>query len=431
MRLLPALLLVVASMVGTGVFTSLGFQVRDIPSGPVILGLWALGGLLALCGALCYAELAAAMPRSGGEYYFLSRLYHPSLGWCAGIISLVVGFAGPTALAALALGYYAHSAVEWLPPQTIALGALVVITAGHLLSLRSSARLQTAATLLKVILILAAVVAAFTTKGEGDIPWTFEPDRDLALVWQPAFALSLLFVFYAYSGWNATVYMADDIANARHTVARSLIGGTLVVITLYLLINAAFLKAAPLAALAGRVEVGHVAAQSLYGRDAARWFSGLLSLGLVATISALVWSGPRVLVAVGRDHPVFGMLTRHTASGVPLRATLLVSALAFILVVAGDFEDLLIYVQSGLTICAFLSVAGLFIVRRRRMSPPDAFRCPWFPLPPLVFLATSGFVLASLCVTQTIAALAGFGSFFVMWLSYFPVRYLTGKKSVP
>ena len=167
LKTLPVVALVVASMVGTGVFLSLGYQVRDIPSGPTLMLVWSIGGLLALCGALCYAELGSAIPRSGGEYHFISTLYHPSLGWTAGILSAIIGFAAPTAVASLLIGRYAHRAVESIPAPVISVVALLLITGGHLLTLRSSAVLQTVSTLLKLTLIVGFIIAAFAMPGAG------------------------------------------------------------------------------------------------------------------------------------------------------------------------------------------------------------------------------------------------------------------------
>lgn len=419
---LPVAALVVASMVGTGVFTSLGYQVTDIPSGPTLMLVWALGGLLALCGALCYAELGGALPRSGGEYHFISVLYHPSLGWMAGILSAVIGFAAPTALAAIALGRYAHRAVESVPAIVISVVALLLVTGGHLLTLKSSAILQTVSTFLKLSLILGFIIASFLMPGGGDVRWSVVPAADLDIILQPAFAIALLFVFYAYSGWNAAVYILDEIHDVKRTLSRALVLGTVLVTILYLLLNAAFLRAAPLAALAGVTEVGHVAAVSLFGEGAARWFSGLLSLGLVATVSALVWAGPRVLNVMGNDFPAIRLLGRRNRHRIPVTATLFQSGIALIFILAGSFETLLTYTQFGLTLCSFLTVVGLFILRRRSPEGHEGFRCPLYPLPPLIFLAMTGFVIVRSFIAQPGPTLAGLATAFVAWLLYFPMK---------
>lgn len=418
---LSATALVVASMVGTGVFTSLGYQVGDIPSGPGIVLVWALGGLVALCGALSYAELAGALPRSGGEYHFLGRLYHPSLGWAAGLLSAVVGFAAPTALAALALGSYAHRAFPQVPQVAAAVVALIAVTGGHLITLRTSALLQTVATSLKLTLVIGFTVAAFLKTGHGDIRWEIRPRADFDIITSPAFAVALLFVFYAYSGWNAAVYLLEEIQDARRTLARALVCGTLLVMALYVLLNAAFLKAAPVADLAGVTEVGHVAAEALFGEGAARWFSGLLSLGLVATVSALVWAGPRVLHVMGADFHALRILAARNRNGLPVAATLILSGLALAFVLTGNFGQLLTYTQFALTLCAFLTVFGIFIVRRRP-AVEGGFRCPLYPLPPLVFLAMTGFVMIRSLVAEPVPTLAGMATVLLAWLCYFPLR---------
>ena len=418
---LPAAALVVSSMVGTGVFTSLGYQVGDIPSGPGILLVWTLGGLVALCGALSYAELAGALPRSGGEYHFIGQLYHPSLGWTAGLLSAVVGFAAPTALASLALGSYAHRAFPQLPSVTAAVVAVVAVTGGHLITLKTSAWLQTVATALKLILILGFIFAAFLKTGHGDIRWGVRPAVDLEIIARPAFAVALLFVFYAYSGWNAAVYMLEELKDERRAVSRSLVYGTLLVLVLYVLLNAAFLKAAPVADLAGVTEVGHVAAKVLFGEGAARWFSGLLSLGLVATVSALVWAGPRVLHVMGRDFHFMRFLAARNRHGIPVSATLFLSSIALMFVLTGNFSQLLTYTQFALTLCAFLTVFGVFIARRKP-TREGAFRCPLYPLPPLVFLGMTGFVMVRSLVAEPGPTLAGMATVVVAWLCYFPLH---------
>ena len=365
--------------------------------------------------------MAGALPRSGGEYHFIGRLYHPSLGWTAGLLSAVVGFAAPTALAALALGSYAHCAVPGIPASAAAVVGLLAVTGGHLITLKASARLQTVATALKLTLILGFIVAAFSITGRGDIRWEIQPRLDWEIITQPAFAVALLFVFYAYSGWNAAVYMLEELKDEGRTVSRSLVCGTLLVMGLYILLNAAFLKAAPVDDLAGVTEVGYVAAEVLFGDGAARWFSGLLSLGLVATVSALVWAGPRVLHVMGRDFHHLRILAARNRHGIPVPATLILSGLALIFVLTGSFSQLLTYTQFALTLCAFMTVFGIFIVRSRP-AIEGAFRCPLYPLPPLVFLAMTGFVMVRSLIAEPCPTLAGMATVLLVWLCYFPLK---------
>jgi len=407
--------LVVANMVGTGVFISLGYQLVDFHAAPPILLLWVIGGLIALCGAYSYAELAAALPRSGGEYHFLGTLYHPSLGFMAGLLSAVVGFAAPTAVTALALGGYLQRSFPGVPADATAVAVILLGAVSHALSARTSARVQVAATALKLALIGAFLVAALVLPGHGDIRWRPEP-ADLGEVFRPAFAGALLFVFYAYSGWNAAVYGLEEWHEPRRTVKRALIGGTLLVLALYVALNAAFLHAAPAAELRGVPEIADVAASSLFGPAAARWTSALLAIGLFSSVSALLWAGPRVLGTMGRD--VRALKWFAPRDGVPLRALAFQTALALGFVGYGRLDALVTYTQTGLTLCSALAVAGLFRLQPR----PPARR--FHVLPAAVFLAMTGFVIVqSLIKTDSRgAALCGLLTAAGCALLWFPLH---------
>jgi APA family basic amino acid/polyamine antiporter len=407
--------LVVANMVGTGVFISLGYQLVDFHAAPPILLLWIIGGLIALCGAYSYAELAAALPRSGGEYHFLSTLYHPSLGFMAGLLSAVVGFAAPTAVTALALGGYLQRSFPGVPADATAVAVILLGAGSHALSARTSARVQVASTALKLTLIGAFLVAALVLPGHGDIRWRPEM-ADLGEIARPAFASALLFVFYAYSGWNAAVYGLEEWHEPRRTVKRALIGGTLLVLVLYVALNAAFLHAAPAAELRGVPEIADVAARSLFGPAAARWTSALLAIGLFSSVSALLWAGPRVLGTMGRD--VRALKWFAPRDGVPLRALAFQTALALGFVGYGRLDALVTYTQTGLTLCSALAVAGLFRLQPR----PPARR--FHVLPAAVFLAMTGFVIVqSLIKTDSRgAALCGLLTAAGCALLWFPLH---------
>jgi APA family basic amino acid/polyamine antiporter len=407
--------LVVANMIGTGVFISLGYQLVDFHAAPPILLLWIIGGLIALCGAYSYAELAAALPRSGGEYHFLSALYHPSLGFMAGLLSAVVGFAAPTAVTALALGGYLQRSFPGVPADATAVAVILLGAASHALSARTSARVQVASTALKLTLIGAFLVAALILPGHGDIRWRPEI-ADLGEIARPAFASALLFVFYAYSGWNAAVYGLEEWHEPQRTVKRALIGGTLLVLVLYVALNAAFLRAAPAGELRGVPEIADVAARSLFGPAAARWTSALLALGLFSSVSALLWAGPRVLGTMGRD--VRALRGFAPENGVPLRALGFQTALALAFVCLGRLDTLVTYTQTGLTLCSALAVAGVFVLRRRGIGRR------LHPLPPLIFLAMTGFVIVqSLVKTDSRGpALAGLATAACCALLWFPLH---------
>src|SRR5215831_15740418 len=244
----------VADMIGIGVFTSLGFQVRETPSGFSLLMLWVVGGLTALCGALSYAELAAALPRSGGEYNFLSRIYHPAVGFLAGWVSATVGFAAPTALAAMAFGVYFEGVFAGAPPLLLGLGLAWIVALVHLAGVQHGSVFQNVSTAIKVVLIVAFIVAGFTIASPQ--PISFAPSvHDLEHLLSAPFAISLVFVMYSYSGWNAATYIINEVREPQKSLPLSLLAATLTVLVLYVALNAVFLYTTPIQSMAGQLDL--------------------------------------------------------------------------------------------------------------------------------------------------------------------------------
>jgi len=399
-----ALAIVIANMVGTGVFTTLGLQAQGLSSPLALLALWAIGGIVALAGALSYGELAAALPRSGGEYAYLGRIYHPALGLAAGIVSITVGFAAPMALAAMALGYYAAPFTGLAPAATAAL-AMGVVTVAHAFDTRVGARFHVLATVLKLGLVLA-----FCAAGLAVAPATVLVFTEVEGAWQgirsPSFAVSLIYVAYAYSGWNAAVYLAGEVREPQRTLPRSLLHGTLTVTGLYLLLNFVFLRTTPSAELPGTVEVGALSARWIFGAEGGALMSGLLSLLLLSTISAMAWTGPRVIEAAAQDLKPLGWLARRTRRGAPLRAVLAQSGLALAFVATGAFEGVLTYAGFTLSLTALLAVLGVLVLRQTAPALPRPYRVPAYPLTPLLFIAVTGFSLVYASLERPVVALS-------------------------
>ena len=394
-------------MIGTGVFTSLGFQLLEIQSGFVILMLWFVGGITALCGALCYAELGAALPRSGGEYNFLSEIYHPGVGFVAGWVSATIGFAAPTALAAITFGTYLASVLPALSPRWLATALIVVLAGAHATTRRTSGGTQRAFTYLKVVLIAAfCLLGWILTDAPQDITFLPAPG-DGALVASGAFAVALIYVNYAYTGWNAATYVIDELDRPRQTLSRVLLTGTAIVMVLYLLLNYTFLYVAPVDALAGKLEIGYVAAQFVFGDTGAAIMGLALALLLVSTVSAMTLAGPRVLLVIGQDFGALRFLARTNAHGVPVVAVALQAALAVTLVQTATFESILVFAGFTLGASTFFAVAGLFILRWRRPELERPYGVPLYPLPPLVFLGLMGWTLTYLLVQRPMEGLAG------------------------
>lgn len=398
--------IVVADMIGTGIFTSLGFQVGGLPSGFAIMVLWAVGGVCALCGALSYAELGAALPRSGGEYHLLSTIYHPAVGFLAGWISATVGFAAPVALAAMAFGKYFAGVVPGTNPLVLSLAAVWLTTLVLLRDVRLRSGFQNAATLLKVVLILVIIGAGFfVTAAE---PVSFLPaSGDGRMIGSAPFAISLVYVMYAYSGWNASIYIAGEMRNPGRDIPRSVGLGTLLVVLLYLGVNAAFLRSTPLAEMVGKEQVALVAGAHLFGNAGTKVMAGLICAGLVSTISAMMWIGPRVTMAMGEDLRPLRWLAGKSAAGLPVRAMLVQFGIVNVLLLTSTFEKVVTYVQFSLQVCAFLTVLGVMVLRHTQPGLARPYRTWGYPVTPLVFLAISAWMLVHIWRSHPWESLGG------------------------
>ena len=393
-----AIAIVIANMVGTGVFTSLGFQLADIQSPFVLLALWFVGGAVALCGALCYAELGAAMPQSGGEYQFLSQLYHPAAGFVSGWISATVGFAAPTALAAITFGVYLNSVFSDFPP--VASATLLVLLAGliHGFNRGASGRFQQVMTSLKLVLILAFCGLALMLAPALQ-PVTFVPvEADLGLLTGSAFAVSLVYVNYAYTGWNAATYISGELKNPQQNLPRVLLVGTLVVTVLYVLLNAVFLLVAPMSHMVGELEIGFIASQVAFGEEGARLMGLVFAALLISTVSAMILAGPRVISAIGTDFRGLRLLASSNRAGVPVVAIGLQVGLTLIMVWTSTFQSILLFTGFVLALNTFFAVLGVFLLRQRQQS--DVFRVPWFPLPPLIYLGLTAWTMVFILRTH-------------------------------
>ncbi len=397
---------VVANMIGTGVFTSLGFQVAAVPSAFPALLLWVVGGLVALSGALVYGELGAALPRSGGEYALLRRTFHPAAGFAAGCLSSTMGFAAPTALAAMAMATYLQPVFPGLPAVHFAAGSVLLFTVAHSFPVRFGSGLNNLLTAIKIVLVAAfcflGVLASGAARSVAPLP------GDAALLLTPGFAVSLVYVSYAYTGWNAAVYIVGDLKRPER-LARALVGGTLLVTVLYLLVNLVILRAVPIEELAGRIEVGYLAAERILGPAAGRAMSGVLALVLASTVSAMVFLGPRVVRAMGEDQPLLRSLGETGRNGVPHRALFLQSGLTLVLIYSGTFEQILLYAGFVLGLCTAATVAGVFVLRRNRVEGaiPGRFRTPLYPWVPLFFLAASGWTLGYTLLERPVESTLG------------------------
>jgi basic amino acid/polyamine antiporter, APA family len=404
---LTATSIVVADMVGVGVFTSLGFQVKDITSGFSLLALWIVGGVVAMCGAICYAELALMFPRSSGEYNFLRRIYHPAFGFMAGFLSATVGFAAPTALAAMAFGVYFKSIIPGVNPLLPGLAVVWLISLVHLRGMRYGSTFHNLWTALKLLLIVGFLAAGLLLGTHQ--PISFAPSAsDLSFMTSVPFAISLVFVMYSYSGWNAATYIIGEIQEPNRSLPRALFLGTLIVIGLYVGLNAVFLAVTPIQELAGQIDVAMIAGTHLFGEVGGRIVGMLICLGLVSSISAMMWIGPRVTMTMGEDMPLLRAFSRRSEKGVPANAIIFQLLTSTLLLASQSFEAVLDFIQFSLTFCSFFTVLGVIKMRITHPNMPRPYRAWGYPVTPVVFLTVMLWMMYYLVVNRPVQSLAGF-----------------------
>ena len=386
--------IVIANMIGTGVFTSTGYQASSLHDPKTILLAWVIGGVIALCGASCYAELGSMMPQAGGEYVYLREAYHPVVGYMSGWVSLTAGFSAPIAAAALAFSKYLGTIVGgidgWYAQKGIAIVLILAVTALHAFDTRLGGRVQAVFTGLKVTLIAVFIIAGFTA-GTGDWSHFATQGGGFSNVGTTAFAISLMYVSFAYSGWNAAAYIAGEVEKPERTLPRSLLLGTGAVMLLYVLLNVIYFYAVPSDKLAGVGEVGAAAAVALFGSSAGHLLTSLIALALVSAVSAMVMAGPRVYASMAADRALPAVLGRYSKRGVPSVAVAAQGVLAIVFVLAGSLQGLIEFVAFTLAVSAALTVGALFVMRARNVR--GSYRTFGYPLTPIVFIAMSVWIV--------------------------------------
>lgn len=404
--------LVVSNMIGTGIFTTTGFLAGDLGSPWLVLGVWILGAAVSVAGCLVYAELGVNFPRSGGEYVYLREAWGPTWGFLSGWVSFFAGFSAPIAAGALAFSeYLSHfvpafstyraeestgfwSCLHVGPGQWLAIGVVLVFAVINILGVTLAAKLQNALTAMKVTVLATFLVMAFLF-GQGQ----FSNFAESAVRTSPhglgaQLPVSLIFVMFAYSGWNAATYVAEEIRRPERNLPLALVTGTVLVALFYLALNVAFIYAMPLESMKGVVRIGAEAATALFGYRGGSVFSAVMAVGLLSCVSAMVLVAPRLYYAMGRDRCFLpGAAALHPHWGTPVRAIIYQFLASAVMVLTGSFESLIYYIGFALIFFAALATTGIFRLRRR----PDWNRLPavsWsFPLVPLAFIAASFWML--------------------------------------
>jgi APA family basic amino acid/polyamine antiporter len=415
-----ASLIVVACMIGTGIFTTTGLLVRDLVSPAAVLAAWLIGAVIALCGALSYGELVATMPENGGEYYFLSRIYHPAVGFVAAWISLLVGFSAPIAASAIAFGKYAGAIYPTMNPTAAATIIVLLLSAFHAIHVRMGGNVQNVFTLIKIVLIIIFIGCGIREATTSALLDTSETTF-FADLGSPAFVIGIIVVSFAYSGWNGSSYIAGEVKTPSKKLPASLIIGTLTVALLYLGLNIVFLTAVPASEISGVVEVGHVAALRIFGPPMGTIFSGLIALVLVSSVSAMIMAGPRVYEAVGEDFESVRLLRYRTRTGGPLFSILLQAIFSIIMIWTTSFGALLTYIGFTLSICSGLTVLGVIVLRVKEPRRDRPYRTWGYPITPFLFICFSLWIIAYAIYARPVESafglatiVAGTGIYFLM-----------------
>ena len=405
--------LVIANMVGTGVFTSLGFQLLDVKNTISIILLWLIGGFLALFGAFSYAQLGTHFKESGGDYIYLSRIFHPVLGYLTSWVSLVVGFSAPVAIAAIAMTQYLApfgiKGSRWLSVSIIILVGLM-----HSFSIKQSERFQNVTTVLKLGFVVLLILLGFIFSADITPAITYGGGwmQEIAT---PGFAVSLVYVTYAYTGWNAAAYIVEEIRDVQKSLPKALILGTLVVTMLYVLLQLVFLRNASYTQLEGQVEVATIAFSNVLGASGSRWISFFIALQLVATISAYIWIGSRVTHAMSREHSLWKPLRKLNAQRIPIRTIWLHVAISVVLALTGTFEQILLYTGFILQLMGTLVVASVLFLKKRS----DTFQSPLYPYAQYIFIGFSLWILVYTLYDKPVESLIGLGIIGAGLLTYF------------
>ena len=403
MRMRSATALVIANMIGAGIFTTTGFQAGDLGHPGIILILWIVGGSLALLGALCYAELGAMMPHARGEYVYLRETYGPAFGFMSAFVSLTAGFSAAIAAATESFTVYLGHFIPFLTEQQlligpigiidlVAVGVVWLLVIIHMGAVRSGTGFNDFMTVFKVAGI-AAILLAAAAFGTGDIGNLTAVSSRFAEMSRTdtfsAFGTSLIFVMFTFSGWNAAAYVAGEMKDPQKDLPKALMLGTVTVLILYLGLNVVYFYGANVDELAGQVEVGLVASRTLFGE----WGVGLVTLvlcvSILASASAMTLAGPRVYYALGKDFTPFKVLSRTRSSGAPVIALVTQGVVTSIIILSGRVDQIQQYAGFTLSLFASLAVSCVIVLRVRLPNAERPFKAWAYPLSPVLFLAVS------------------------------------------
>ncbi len=429
--LFTATSIVIANIIGAGIFTTIGIISGFLPGSGWVLACWAFGGLIAISGALCYAELATRMPEEGAEYIYLKRLYHPLLGFLTGWTSFFVGFTAPIAASAMGFTEYLYAGLRGgdvivdsgsivAAKKIMAVAIIVLFTSLHYVGLKFGSRVQNVLTVVKIAIVLGLAGAGLAA-GNGHLPaLSFGGGESFSWI---AIGTAMMLVSFSYSGWNASAYIAGEIKNPRRTLPGSLLIGTGAVIILYLALNLFIFKALPYESVTGEIAVVERASVSTFGPWMGKVLSVMVGIALLSSMSAYIIIGPRIYFAMARDRLFLPFASRvHPRFNVPSRSIAIQGAIAASLVLIGSFEQLMVYLGFALGIFPWLAVFGVFVARRRRIGEETAVKVWGYPVVPVFFLTSTLFLMVIAYVNRPFESTAAVLTvltgipFYMLWI---------------
>ena len=431
-----AMFVVMASMIGSGIFGNTGIIQAAVQNSYVVLFLWILGGMIALSGALCYAELSTLMPHAGGEYVYLKNIFGLLPSFLTGWVSFIVAFSAPAASAGLLAGDYIHKALLVIDPKSeITLffadifgkkifGSFLILffTIVHIVEVKKGGYLQNLLTILKVSFILLFLFFGFFVIYQNP-HYDFNQNlKNVPVEWS-GIGLGLLFVMFAYSGWNGASYLAEEIQEPEKNLPRALIGGTVFVMILYFLLNLLYYWSTPAQQLEGQEAIAAITASNLFGSNITTLFNIGFFIILLSTISATIMIGPRVYYAMARDNLFFKAAGHlHPKFNTPVMSFVIQGILAIIYIWSGTYEQIQTYMGFALSIFPVMSVLGLIYLRKKHPQIKSPYQTPFYPLFPLIFIVFSVITMIVSyigrpleCTIAILAVLSGI-PFYVFWI---------------
>lgn len=405
--------LVVANMIGTGVFTSLGFQVAESQNTWSIILLWLIGGMMALIGAFVYAELGTHFKKSGGDYIFLSRTINPSVGYLYAWISLTIGFPAPVAIASMAMVQYWQPLIG--PEFSLGMGlvSIIVMSIFHSFSVHQSGNVQNILTAIKLLFVFSLIVIGTVWASTLGVPsYDFTPSWKGEIL-KPGFAVSLIYVFYAYTGWNSAAYIVEEIEQPRKNLPKALISATILVMVVYVLLQLIFLKHASIDQLSGKVQVATLAFGNIFGNKGIFWVSLFIGIQLIATISGYTWVGPRITNAMAKEFKLWKPLAKTNKNGIPVRAVWFNTMISFVLMLSGSFEMVLLYVGFVLQLMGTFTIASSLLVRNT-----EGFKSPLRPWLQIIYIIFSLWVMVFMFFDRPKESLIGVGIILVGYILF-------------